>query len=74
MHPMNTRARIGITCPIFHPTLLLTHAEPKTTKQALAAMQSEYDAVLKNNTWICHSSLQQGPHWMEMGISYQRKS
>jgi len=54
---MNTCAKTGITCPILHPTLLLTHAEPKTTKQALAdptwlaAKQSEYDALLKNNTW-----------------------
>jgi hypothetical protein len=54
---MNTRAKTGITCPILHPTLLLTHAEPKTTKQALAdstwlaAMHSEYDALLKNNAW-----------------------
>jgi hypothetical protein len=53
---MNTRAKSGITCPRLHPTLLLTLAELKTTKQALenptwlAAMQSEYYALQKNNT------------------------
>jgi histone deacetylase 1/2 len=39
------------------PTLLLTHAEPTTVKQALqssewvTAMQEEYNALIKNNTW-----------------------
>ena len=38
-------------------TLLLTHVEPTTSKQALAdpkwkdAMQQEYDALLANQTW-----------------------
>jgi len=56
-HPMNTRAKTGITCPILHHILLLTHAKPKTTKQALsnptwlAAMQVEFDALQDINTW-----------------------
>jgi hypothetical protein len=38
-------------------TLLLTHIEPTTSKQALQssewvkAMQEEYNALMKNNTW-----------------------
>ncbi|MCH82526.1 retrovirus-related Pol polyprotein from transposon TNT 1-94 [Trifolium medium] len=40
-----------------NPTLLLTHVEPTTVKQAFQsshrtkAMQEEYDALIKNNTW-----------------------
>ncbi|GAU28846.1 hypothetical protein TSUD_21830 [Trifolium subterraneum] len=40
-----------------NPTLLLTHMEPTTAKQAfqsphwVKAMQEEYNALLKNNTW-----------------------
>jgi len=54
---MNNRAKTGVVCPRLHPTLLLAHSEPKTTKQALSdptwlsAMQVKYDALLKNNTW-----------------------
>ena len=56
-HPMQTRAKTGIIQPKQHFTLLLTHLEPKTTKQALSnptwflAMKDEYDALIKNNTW-----------------------
>ena len=54
---MQTRSKSGIHNPRLHPTLFLTHSEPKTMKQALAnkdwliAMQQEYDALLKNHTW-----------------------
>ena len=53
---MQTRSKSGIHNPRLHP-LFLTHSEPKTVKQALenadwlAAMQQEYDALLKNKTW-----------------------
>lgn len=56
-HPMQTRAKSGFIQPRQHFTLLLTHTEPKSVKQALtddnwkAAMQSEFDALCKNNTW-----------------------
>ena len=51
------RAKAGIVKPRLQPTLLLTHAEPKSTKSAPsnptwhAAMKAEYDALLLNNTW-----------------------
>nr|KYP47850.1 Retrovirus-related Pol polyprotein from transposon TNT 1-94 [Cajanus cajan] len=54
---MTTRAKVGIVKPRLHPTLLLTHTEPKSTKQALAndtwlaAMKQEYNALLNNGTW-----------------------
>ena len=54
---MQTRSKSGIDNPRLHPSLFLTHSEPKTVKQALAnkdwltAMQQEYDALLKNHTW-----------------------
>nr|KYP55753.1 Retrovirus-related Pol polyprotein from transposon TNT 1-94 [Cajanus cajan] len=54
---MTTRAKDGIVKPRLQPTLLLTHVEPKTFKQALsnstwsAAMQIEYNALLRNGTW-----------------------
>jgi len=54
---MQTRSKYGIHNPRLHPSLFLTHSEPKTVKQALAnkdwliAMQQEYDALLKNHTW-----------------------
>jgi histone deacetylase 1/2 len=54
---MSTRAKNGIVQPRLHPTLLLTHIEPTTYKQAmksdkrLQAMHAEYDALRKNNTW-----------------------
>ncbi|KAI5382563.1 hypothetical protein KIW84_070123 [Lathyrus oleraceus] len=57
VHPTTTRAKNGIVQPKIHPTLLLTHMEPTTVKQALAsphwfqAMQEEYQALLKNQTW-----------------------
>ena len=54
---MQTRSKFGIHNPKLHPSLFLTHSDPKTVKQALAnhdwlsAMQQEYDALMKNNTW-----------------------
>lgn len=54
---MQTRSKSGIVKPRFNPTLLLTHLEPKTIKQALAdptwlaAMKTEFDAQQKNCTW-----------------------
>ncbi|MCI43157.1 histone deacetylase, partial [Trifolium medium] len=56
-HSMATRGILGIVQPRLHPTLLLTHVEPTCYKQALqhpkwlAAMKSEYDALMTNNTW-----------------------
>lgn len=56
-HPMQTRAKSGITKPKIHPTLLLTHMEPTSVGQALSsphwfqAMKDEYHALLKNQTW-----------------------
>jgi hypothetical protein len=50
---MSTRAKNGIVQPRLHPTLLLTHIEPTTYKQAmksdkwLQAMHAEYDALMK---------------------------
>ena len=55
-HPMQTRSKSGIHNPRLHPSLFLTHSEPKTVKQALAnedwltAMRQEYNALLKNKT------------------------
>lgn len=37
VYPMTTRAKNGIVQPKIHPTLLLTHMEPTTVKQALAS-------------------------------------
>nr|KYP75335.1 Retrovirus-related Pol polyprotein from transposon TNT 1-94 [Cajanus cajan] len=57
IHSMTTRAKAGIVKPCLQPTLLLTHTEPKSTKQALAndtwlaAMKQEYNALLNNGTW-----------------------
>ncbi|MCH79360.1 retrovirus-related Pol polyprotein from transposon TNT 1-94 [Trifolium medium] len=51
-HTMITRSKARA-----NPTLLLTHFEPTTAKQALQssewvkAMQEEYNALMKNNTW-----------------------
>ena len=56
-HSMATRGKLGIVQPRLHPTLLLTHVEPTNHKQALSlphwynAMQTEYNALLKNHTW-----------------------
>lgn len=53
---MCTQAKSGITKPRINPTLLLA-LEPKSTKAALtnpsslSAMQSEYDALMRNDTW-----------------------
>ena len=50
---MCTRAKSGIVKPRLNPTLLLTHAEPKSVKTDIsnptwfAAMQSEYDALIE---------------------------
>lgn len=54
---MQTRAKSGITQPRLNPTLLLTHVEPISVGQALAAphwfkaMKEEYQALLNNQTW-----------------------
>ena len=54
---MQTRSKSGIHNPRLHPSLFLADFEPKTVKHALknsnwfAAMQEEYDALLKNRTW-----------------------
>jgi histone deacetylase 1/2 len=56
-HPMKTRAKSGIVLPRQNPTLLLSHTEPKTARQALtdpkwhSAMKEEYEALQKNQTW-----------------------
>ena len=56
-HPMCTRAKAGIVKPRLQPTLLLAHAEPKSTKSALsnptwlAAMKAEHEALMNNGTW-----------------------
>lgn len=52
-HPMVTRSKTGN----LKPWVLLTQTEPSFVKQALAspewlaAMQAEYNALLKNNAW-----------------------
>ena len=57
MHSVCTRAKAGVVKPRLHPTLLLAHSEPKSTKTApsnptwFAAMRTEYDALMKNGTW-----------------------
>lgn len=38
VHPMQTKSKSGIVQHRIHPTLLLTHLEPKSTKQALAIL------------------------------------
>ena len=54
---MQIRSKSGIHNPRLHLSLFLTHSEPKTVKQALtndywlSAIQQEYDALMKNNTW-----------------------
>ena len=56
-HPMCTQAKAGVVKPRLQPTLLLAHAEPRSTKSALsyptwlAAMKNEYEALMKNGTW-----------------------
>lgn len=56
-HPMQTRAKSGIVQIRLHPSLFLTHTEPKSVKQALqdpnwySAMQAEFDALISNKTW-----------------------
>ncbi|XLU25082.1 hypothetical protein S245_061148, partial [Arachis hypogaea] len=52
-HPMITRSKNGV----FKPKALLAATEPRTVKDALshpawkAAMDAEYDALMKNHTW-----------------------
>lgn len=54
---MQSRSKSGIHLPRINPTLLLTHCEPQSVKQALtdpdwlSAMLQEYEALMKNNTW-----------------------
>lgn len=49
---MQTKSKSCIVQHKIHLTLILTHLEPKSTKQALAdptwlaAMQTEYDALI----------------------------
>nr|KYP43731.1 hypothetical protein KK1_034811 [Cajanus cajan] len=68
-----TGAKYGIVKPRLQPTLLLTHVEPKTTKQALsnptwtAAMQTEYNALLHNGTW---SLVPLPPHRTAIGCKW----
>ena len=53
---MITRSKVGIFKPKIY-TILLTHKEPDTVQEALnyskwlQAMNEEYDALIKNNTW-----------------------
>ena len=55
---MKTISKFGIVKHKIHRTILLAHMEPKSTKQALAdptwlvAMKVEYDALIKNDTWL----------------------
>ena len=55
-HPMQTRSKSGIHNHRLHPSLFLTHSEPKRVKQVLessewfAAMQ-EYNALMRNRTF-----------------------
>lgn len=57
VHPMVTGSKNGIIKPRLHPTLLLTHLESTSVKQALAdptwfqAMTVEFNALLKSQTW-----------------------
>nr|KYP41292.1 Retrovirus-related Pol polyprotein from transposon TNT 1-94 [Cajanus cajan] len=73
VHPMTTRAKDGIVKHRLQPTLLLTHAEPKTVKQALsnstwsAVMQTEYNALLSNGTW---SLVHLPPHRTAIGCKW----
>jgi hypothetical protein len=54
-HPMTTRSKSSIVLPRVNPTLMLTHTEPKTVRQALAdpqwknAMQKEFAALQKKS-------------------------
>lgn len=54
VHAMQTRAKSDIIQPRLYHTLLLTHTEPTSVSQALAAshwfqaMNDEYQALLKN--------------------------
>ena len=56
-HPMQIKSKSGIHNPRLHPSLFFNHSEPKSVKQALesskwfAAMQEEYNALLRNRTW-----------------------
>jgi len=56
-HPMQTRSKSSIFLPRLNPNLFLTYTEPKNVKHTLldpkwrAAMQDEFDALQKNNTW-----------------------
>ena len=57
VHPMQTRSTSGFHNPRIHPSLFLTHCEPRGVKQAMAdpnwlsAMQLEYNALINNHTW-----------------------
>lgn len=70
---MLTRAKSGFAQPRLQPKLLLTHVEPKSPKQALAdpqwkaAMQNEYDALIKNQIW---SPVPLPPHKQAIGCKW----
>lgn len=69
VHPMQTRAKSGIS----KPKILLTHIEPTTVKQAIAdpnwlgAMREEYSALLKNNAWTL---MELPPHRKAIGCKW----
>ena len=54
---MRTCAKSGIGKPRINSTLLIAHLESKSTKATLkypswkTAMQTKYDALIKNETW-----------------------
>ena len=57
VHPMQTRSKSGFHNPRIHPSLFLTHCEPRGVKQEMAdpdwlsAMKQEYNALINNHTW-----------------------
>lgn len=56
-HPMTSRTKFGVPLPRLNPSIFLVNSEPKSVKTALqdpkwfAAMQDEYGALIRNNTW-----------------------
>jgi len=54
---MQSISKFGIFQRRINPTLILTHLEPKSTKQAvvdptwLTAVEAEYDALINNDTF-----------------------
>ena len=76
VHPMQTRSKSGI----FKPKVLtaMLHCEPSTVPLALAdprwkeAMETEYQALPKNNTWELVLSKMEAPIVKDEGSNYQR--